>query len=328
LLSRVSGGNTNPPAPKPKTASVSNNPSGSVLVFDAAANQMRMVSAAEAAKIVLDYWTPERRASVIMDRGVEARGAARTPAPEDAELGPMRIIASPARPQRSEKLPTAVNFSSVEGRAFFFDPSDGKNHGCSVSALNSGKKRLVLTAAHCVHGGSGKQWHTNWMFEPGYENGQGSPGAFPAFQLWAKEGWTKNGDLHYDYGIAIMNNSAAGQRIVDAVGGNGIATNAGRIFVTEIGYADNISNAQIQHYCQATTSRRSLTDSDQKFQCDMTFGASGAPMMRDYDNNTRLGTAVSNQSYITSGDPGYVFGPYYDDDTWSLYQDAENASPN
>jgi V8-like Glu-specific endopeptidase len=348
LLSRVGGGDANPPAsnqqaannsvgsepvnadaPNPKSASVSSNASGSVLVFDGTANKMRMVSPEEAAKITLDYWTPERRAAAIMDRGAEVPGYARPAAPDDAELGPMHIIADPAPPQQqSGNLPMGVNFSSVEGRAFFHDTSDGKDHGCTASALNSGKKRLVLTAAHCVHGGPGKQFHTNWIFEPGFQNGQAGPlGDFPAYQLWAKEGWTKRGDLHYDYGIAIMNNNTGGRRIVDAVGGNGIATYPGRIFVTEIGYADNISNGRIQHFCQATTSRASSANPDQKFRCPMEHGASGAPMLRDYNNNSRLGIAVSNQSYIMDGAPGYVFGPYYDKDTWSLYQDAENASP-
>jgi hypothetical protein len=70
---------------------------------------------------------------------------------------------------------------------------------------------------------------------PGYQFGQGAPGAFPAYQLWAKNGWINNSDTHYDYAFTITQNNAAGQRVVERVGGNGLTVNPGRPFVTFIG---------------------------------------------------------------------------------------------
>ena len=222
-----------------------------------------------------------------------------------------------------------MNFANAEGKVFFFDPSDGQNHTCSAGTVNSGKRRLVFTAGHCVHGGKGKQWMVNWVFQPGFENGNpGAAGVFASPQLWAKTGWTGNSDEHYDYGIAITGNNASGQRVVDAVGGNGLEVNAGKIPITAIGYPDNIGGGIVQRFCQATTERRSLTNSDQQFTCDKKHGASGSPLLRNYDNSNQLGLIISNIAYALDDDAASDYGPYLDDDTTSLFQAAEAASPN
>jgi V8-like Glu-specific endopeptidase len=318
------------PAPNAESANVSSNDPDSVNVFDAELNRLRTVSASEAAKMITDYWTPERRAAATPAYTNVVSGATGASSPEDAAIGPTKLIAEPMPPQQSEISPEAVvNFASAEGKVFFVDPVDGRNYVCSGGTVSSGKKRLVFTAGHCVHGGKGKQWMANWVFEPGFQNGNpGSRGLFASSQLWAKTGWMNNSDEHYDYGIAITNNNAGGQHVVDAVGGNGLQVNAGRIAVTAIGYPDNISGGNIQRFCQATTERRSLTNSDQKFKCDKKHGASGSPVLRDYNNSNQLGLIVSNIAYGLDDDPAFDFGPYLDDDTTSLYRAAEAASPN
>src|SRR3712207_8520122 len=69
------------------------------------------------------------------------------------------------RPPRSTLFPYTTLFRS------------GLDYVCSAGAVNSGKRRLVLTAGHCVHGGRGGQWMQNWVFYPGYQNGEGPAGA-------------------------------------------------------------------------------------------------------------------------------------------------------
>jgi hypothetical protein len=220
-----------------------------------------------------------------------------------------------------------VVFTNTDGKVFYHDPADGKDHACSGGAVNSGKKRLAWTAGHCVHGGPGGQWMTNWAFDPGYQFGPGPAGVFPAFQLWAQSGWVDSGDRHFDYAVAITQINASGSRLVDSVGGNGLIINPGRPFVTAIAYPVNFNNGEQQAFCQGTLSARSIFNSDQQLNCDLRFGASGGPWLQNYGDNG-LGDIVSNQSYSLNSDgSGPEYGPYYDSDTAALYNAAENASP-
>jgi V8-like Glu-specific endopeptidase len=300
--------------------------SGQVQVYDAAKGEPRSMPAAKAAKAITAYWTPARRASAIPVAAKAARGTEGTRA--KADRGVARTVANPAQPKAGGGVHATVNFSHAEGKVYFVDPRDGKNYQCSGGTVNSGKRRLVLTAGHCVHGGPGAQWMTNWAFLPGYQKGAGPAGIFPYFQLWAQSGWFNNGDRHFDYGIGITWNNPAGQRVVDAVGGNGLIINPGRPFVTAIGYPSNFLGGETQSFCQTTLTRRSVFNSDQTLNCNRGQGASGEPWLKDYNDNSRLGWIVSDNSYSLNADHSAPeYGPYYDGDTQALYQAAENASP-
>jgi V8-like Glu-specific endopeptidase len=313
------------PAPANAVATASGNvSSGLVPVFDPDQGTSKMVTPAAANAIITRYWTPERLASAVPAPQPALTGSVRTPT---EPTGPARDVSAPT-PAKSGGIKPNVAFTNAVGRAFFRDPTDGKNYSCSGGTINSGKRRLVLTAGHCVHGGSGKQWMQNWIFQPGYQFGAGAPGTFPAYQLWAQSGWFNNNDRHYDYAFAIMQNNQFGQRVVDRVGGNGLTINPGRPFVTAIGYPSNFANGEQQAFCQVTLERKSLFNSDQQLNCFMGAGASGQPWLRDYSDATGLGYAVSDNSYTERADHGPPeFGPYYDSDTSALYFAAENASP-
>jgi hypothetical protein len=285
-----------------------------------------MLSAAQAAPIITAYWTPARMAAAIKDP------VSMPPPSADA----LAAVAEPtAKPQRvaSAAAPAGagvrinVVFTNTDGRVFFHDPSDNTDHACSGGAVNSGKKRLAWTAGHCVHGGPGKTWMTNWAYYPGYQFGAGSAGVFPAYQLWGQSGWFNNGDNHYDYGVGITQTNASGAKLVNAVGGNGLIINPGRPAVTAIAYPVNFNNGEQQAFCQGTLSRRSIFNSDQQLNCDLRFGASGGPWLQNY-GSTGQGDMVSNQSYSLNSDgSGPEYGPYFDSDTAALYNAAESASP-
>lgn len=170
----------------------------------------------------------------------------------------------------------------------------------------------------------------NWLFVPGYQNGGGRTapgprGRFTMFTMAVWSSWINSGDRHFDYAFVVTNNSDLGAWVVDAVGGHGLQVNAGRPFVHIAGYPGNLGGAEIQWYCWGTTDRRSLTNSDQELTCPMREGSSGGPWLRDYNHATGLGTAISVVSYDLGG--AQLYGPYFDGDTTSLYNSAENASP-
>lgn len=295
-------------------------PAGLVPVFDQGVAQH--VRPEVASGVIADYWTPARRAAAV---------PADVPAPSRSRTVDARPLGKPrdlARPTVAQRVGSEVAFTHAEGKVFFRDPVDGRDKACSGGTINSAKKRLVLTAGHCVHGGRGGQWMQNWHFQPGYQFGQGPAGDFPAFQLWTKNAWINDSDNGYDYAIAITQTNRSGQKIVNRVGGNGLTVNPGRPFVTAIAYPVNFAGGEQQAFCQGTLSRRSLFNRDQQLNCDLRFGASGGPWLRDYQDSSRLGFAVSNQSYSLNRDgSGPEYGPYYDSAMTSLYTTAENASP-
>jgi V8-like Glu-specific endopeptidase len=309
-------------APVAGSADVS---SDRVPVFDVARGAA-MASPGAAATVIADYWTPQRLASAIPAGAPPAGSVSGRPRP--APAGTPRTVTAPVAPTVADDVSAAVAFTHAEGRVFYRNPVDGRNYACSAGTVNSGKRRLVVTAGHCVHGGRGGQWMQNWAFYPGYQFGQGPAGIFPAWQLWTKNAWINDSNASYDYAIAITQNNSAGQRVVDRVGGNGLIVNPGRPFVTAIAYPGNFNNGEQQAFCQTTLTRRSIFNSDQKLNCDMRFGASGGPWLKDYSDASRLGYIVSNQSYSLNADgSGPEYGPYYDDATTSLYNAAEGASP-
>jgi len=300
---------------------------GMAAVRDAATGQASAMSAASAQQALDAYWTKDRMKAATPV--VEADGAASTTAtPAKERVKPMRA---------EEPMAALLNsaggvgtqdaaFSFTTGRIFFFDPEERTDKWCSGGAATGTRRRLVLTAAHCVHGGPGRTWKQNWVFVAGYQAGNEPVGRFSAFQFWVLTPWLNDRDRHYDYSFVITNNNQFGQRVVDAVGGHGLVSNAGRPFVHVAGYPGNRDGGEIQWYCWGTTSRRSLFNSDQKIGCAWGGGSSGGPWLRDYNHTNGLGMAIS----VTSSGPDCVceiYGPYFDDALWTLRDAANNASP-
>src|SRR5690606_23245635 len=133
-------------------------------------------------------WTEERMAAAV-----EA-------GPSEPTYGPTTLPEPGPKGSADGVLPTEprpLDIHSMSGRVFFVDDR-GEDHSCSGSTVNSGNKRLVFTAGHCVHGGAGRDWFDvdEWIFVPNFHSG--SPhGQWHAYQLWTKTGWI-DGDRAYD----------------------------------------------------------------------------------------------------------------------------------
>jgi V8-like Glu-specific endopeptidase len=306
------------------TAEAAPAPSGSGNVSSIARTSDGKVLTAAA---VSDYWTPERIASAI-------------PAPEPAKTGsstrtpkgPSGSIDGVAPSVRStpEKAGTTdvgiqLNEAQTVGKVYFTDPANGLNYVCSAATVNSGKKRLVTTAGHCVHGGAGGQWMTNWTFVPRYREGSRPFGTWYAYQLTSRTAWINSSNSDEDMGIVIMN-SLNGQNIVNVVGGNGLRWNWGySVSVTILGYpAGPPFTGELQYFCQGTTWNGHAQQV--RAWCNMTGGSSGGPWLQEYNDSTGLGYTNSVVSHRHS-DPSQMDGPYFDNDIKSLYDFAESLSP-
>lgn len=280
-------------------------------------NNIQSAAAAEA------YWTPERMANAIPARApatVKANSA-RQPTGRAGSIDG----AEPSMTVQTEQAPSMVNESRTVGKVFFTNPADGGNYVCSGAAVNSAKKRLVSTAAHCVHGGAGGQWMRNWVFVPQYRNGARPYGTWSAYRLTARTAFMKSNSGDEDMGMVVMN-TRSGRKIVDAVGGNGLRWNVGySVSVTILGYpAAPPFTGEVQYFCRGTTWHGH--DQQVRAWCNMTGGSSGGPWLQEYNDQNGLGYINSVVAH-GHGVQNEMDGPYFDNDIKSLYDYAESQSP-
>jgi len=268
------------------------------------------------------YWTPERMANAIPAQAPATVKASSAPRPS-GRAGSIDGAAPSVKveTEQAQGIGIAVNESQTVGKVFFTNPANGGNYVCSGATLNSGKKRLVSTAGHCVHGGAGGQWMRNWVFVPRYRNGVRPFGTWSAYQLTARTAWTNSSNSDEDMGMVIM----SGQ-IVNTVGGNGLRWNYGySVAVTILGYpAGAPYTGELQYFCQGTTWNGHAQQV--RATCGMTGGSSGGPWLQEYNDQNGLGYINSVVSHRHSN-ANQMDGPYFDNDIKSLYDYAESLSP-
>ena len=282
------------------------------------------------------YWTTERMARARSGEELAPKASAATaqPAPRSGPRGSVAPSAAtkplPRKPgtahSRAGDVSTlAVSASATVGRAFFHNPVNGFDYSCSASALNSGSKELVLTAGHCVHGGAGGTWMTNWVFVPLYNYGSQPYGQWSAKYFTTFNSWISSSDLNRDVAMVTMWPNASGA-LVNVVGGNGLAWNWGFYNpVTILGYpAEYPYDGGWQWACQGTTTRFG-SEYKVALQCGFTGGSSGSPWLLQYDNNTGLGYAngaMSTLDYST----GWNRASYFDDSVYNMYASVANLT--
>ena len=295
------------------------------LSADAQLNVGRM--AADAAAI--EYWTPARMAAATAapepavvanpsgNRASTDRAAAQPgfTAPSDPVDAPGEKAG--ASPNKAPNAAASVDASSTVGVVFFTDYSTGVDKRCSGSALNSNSKRLVITAGHCVYGGGG--YHKNVVFVPRYNNGARPYGTFAARTIRTFDAWRTSSSWDHDIAMFTTSNNAAGQVLVNTVGGNGLSWNySHNVFVTILGYpADPPYDGTWQQYCQGTTRQVSSSDGRIEIQCGFTGGSSGGPWFKDYNNATGIGNVNGVMSTLSSNN--WNRSPYFDTKVKTLF---------
>ena len=315
-----------------------------------AAGAAKYGPAATEAQTLEAYWTPERmRAAKPAEDDTALAGAAtayvrkqqadqkagRKPVTNDGPVRSADGVASKVFGSASTaggfaaaynpNLPYYVPTAYTAGKVFFSKP-DG-NYVCSGTIINSEGKDTVWTAGHCVHGGSGGTWHTNWTFVPAYDDDLANPrpyGTWSANQLWSKSAWTGSSDFSQDMGVAIMNTNW-GWHIVDYFGGQGLTTNRGKSGVWEnaFGYpAESPFDGGNLMQCWGSTSPEwdawFVWSQTVKIPCDMTRGSSGGGWLYGYNGNWGQLNGVNSRIDRIVG-PTIMLSPYFDDDAWGLF---------
>ncbi|MFI6516303.1 trypsin-like serine peptidase [Spirillospora sp. NPDC050679] len=267
------------------------------------------ISAADAAGTER-YWTAQRMAAATPagGRGEEPRIGARATVPKG--------------------VPRATAFGGVPSiGALFFNNGRG-DHYCTASVVHSYSRRLLLTAAHCIHGGKGKGYARNVAFVPKYDRGRRPYGTWTARSLTVYRNWQTQGDPDLDFGFIALN-PRNGRNIQNVVGANRLGLNQGTgKWVNVAGYPRIVHDRRDRPiYCRTKTRRQA------RFQIRMDCagfygGTSGSPWLLNYSTRSHTGYI----SGVIGGHQGggnvhYTsYSPYFDNDVHKLRTAADKRA--
>jgi hypothetical protein len=234
--------------------------------------------------------------------------------------------ASPARTDfAAVPDPTAPGFR--QNGAIFIVLPHGQGFGrCSGTSVDAPSRSVVITAGHCVNeGGPGHWFNKDWVFVPGYHDGQRPFGVFVAKWIGATAPWIEGESENADVGAAVVGRNERGQRLGDAVGADRIAFGLPPSQVFDVhGYpvAPPFDGAS-QRLCSGTpflghdlASFLMPGPLNLALTCDVTGGASGGGWTIDGD----VLNGVTDYGY--GDDPTTDFGSYFGGAVHALYRRA------
>ncbi|MFI9235212.1 trypsin-like serine peptidase [Streptomyces sp. NPDC053079] len=272
------------------------------------------------------FWTPERmRTAAPLDLPAPDAGALPGPRPGARET----TVAPTAPSADTRSFPQAGGpwtgggaVTRTSGRVFF--TMDNRTASCSGDAVTSKNGSTVLTAGHCVkYKGN---WHTNWVFVPGYHDGQKPHGTWAATKTMATAQWSSGEEMNFDVGAAVVG-PLDGKRLTDVVGAQGLQFNGGynkAMYAFGFPAASPYDGTKLIH-CSGTSSKDFLLTKDHGLGCNMTGGSSGGPWFTSFDEATGTGLQASVNSFGYTFLPNRMFGPYFGDEAKSLYEQAQSA---
>jgi V8-like Glu-specific endopeptidase len=281
-------------------------------------------TAAEASAVAAQ-WTPEAmRNAIPLDRLLPAVDPAKLT--QDVLKGVSQLVsptgAEPmAFPSGGAAWTGGGAVVSTAGRVFF--TYQGRQASCSGNAVTSANESTVITAGHCVK--LDGAFHTNWVFVPGYNNGNAPFGTWTARATMATPQWVASEDINYDVGAAVVN-QLNGQNLTDVVGAQGVAFNQARgQAMYAFGWpAAAPYNGTQMIYCSGTTFNAFISDGI-GMTCDMTGGSSGGPWFLQFNEAAGTGVVNSVNSYKINFFTFWMFGPYFGADAQNLYNTAQAA---
>ena len=165
----------------------------------------------------------------------------------------------------------------------FFTGNTGGNFVCSASVL---RQRIVLTAGHCVHRGSGGTagFHRNFLFVPALRDGSAPLFTWTPRRVGTTSQWAiSNGVVPNaaDFGMLEMNDRGT-TRIGILTGFLGYRTiSLSRNHTTKLGYPCNIDAC---NKMQQVTSQhlRNTSPNNVEYGSNARGGSSGGPWVQNY----------------------------------------------
>ena len=238
--------------------------------------------------------------------------------------------AAPAREWSMPKTPSPGATPSAHNPVLaasrvgaIFSHNASGNHFCTASVVASPGHDLLMTAAHCIHGGKGAGYNTDIVFIPGYQDGSAPFGVWTPSALLVDPRWAASSDPDFDVGFVVLR-PLDGKNIQDVLGANQIGFDAGFTNLVRVTGYPSSANAPVT--CLNWTSQQSATQV--KFECAGFFGGtSGSPWITRFDPRSRTGTIVGViGGYQEGGDTDAIsYSVYLNSGIRDLYEQAEAA---
>ncbi|MBD8535816.1 trypsin-like serine peptidase [Plantibacter sp. CFBP 13570] len=284
---------------------------------------------------VNDYWTddkfggataPDLKPGEDTLTGDQATGVVVHPS---TGVGPDVDVKAIAPTAAGDPYPATGLAAATQGRLYF--SIGGATYVCSASVVNAPTMDLVLTAGHCVWDTYGKQLAENIIFIPAdAANGQTQPyGQWAGVSTYVPDeftseatsdasGATSGNGWAYDFAFIRLAPNAAGQKIQEVTGGQGISFGTPPEGITVIGYPSAAPfDGQSQRYCASQAATKGYAG--YRVDCLMTPGCSGGGWLTRLDPATGAGYVTS----VTSrGDGSWLEGPVLGQRALTLYNDA------
>lgn len=234
---------------------------------------------------------------------------------------PLREWAPPLRPGATPSAHGRRLPAPRVGALFEHDASG--NHFCTASVVASQGHDLLITAAHCIHGGKGGGYKSDIVFIPGYVDGTTPYGVWTPSKLLVDPRWAQSSDPDLDVGFVVLKPND-GKNVEDVLGANQIGFNPG--FTNLVRVTGYPSTASAPVTCKNWTSQQSAYQV--KFECGGFFGGtSGSPWVTNFNLESGTGTIVGViGGYQEGGATDSVsYSAYLDDDIRKLYEQAQAA---
>ena len=185
---------------------------------------------------------------------------------------------------------------------------------CSASVVSP--NNIIVTAGHCCWNRTTNAWIGGWSFAPKYNNGNAPYGVFNYQNARVLNSWINNGDIPSDVCLISLQNDSAGHPVTFYTGWLGRAWNyPPNQNMTSFGYPGNIGGANDQEKCAAPSSAQpsSCGSGVLNMKCNMTYGSSGGPWIKDFNAGNHVNATVHGYSGTSCTGPfGQVFnGPQF-----------------
>ncbi len=237
--------------------------------------------------------------------------ARRTPAPA-SRVAALRA----AGPTPATAFPPDYRVGAV------FSLTGQPHHYCTGSVVDSPHRDLVITAAHCVHGGAGGGYRTGLGFAPGYRDGRSPAGLWQVRSALVAPEWANSTDPSADVAFLVID-PLDGRNIQDVVGGNPLSTGRDGGPIRLVGYPRNANDAIS---CAGTAHPATRRGVDQlRVVCPgFTSGTSGSPWLADSGPSGGVSVVGVIGGYRNGGStPDVSYSSVFGQRVHELYERAE-----